>query len=72
MQALVVAPGGVGTLDELFEILTLIQTGKMQQGLPVVLFGVKFWSTIVNWQALVDFGTVNQVRWRARARSEEG
>ncbi|KAG5178863.1 hypothetical protein JKP88DRAFT_258437 [Tribonema minus] len=59
-QALVVAPGGFGTLDELFEVLTLKQTGKIQQTLPVVLFGKTFWQTVVNWQALVDFGTIAQ------------
>lgn len=49
-QALVVAPGGFGTLDELFEVLTLKQTGKIQKNLPVVLFGKTFWKTIINWQ----------------------
>eukprot|EP00611_Tribonema_gayanum_P019781 TRINITY_DN3493_c0_g2_i5.p1 TRINITY_DN3493_c0_g2~~TRINITY_DN3493_c0_g2_i5.p1 ORF type:complete len:136 (-),score=72.67 TRINITY_DN3493_c0_g2_i5:376-783(-) len=59
-QALVVAPGGFGTLDELFEVLTLKQTGKIQKTLPVVLFGKTFWQAVVNWQALVDFGTIAQ------------
>jgi hypothetical protein len=49
-QALVVAPGGVGTMDELFEVLTLKQTGKVQKDLPVVLIGEEYWKTIVNWQ----------------------
>lgn len=49
-QALVAAPGGFGTLDELFEVLTLKQTGKVQRDLPVVLIGKKFWNSIVNWQ----------------------
>ena len=57
-QALVVAPGGVGTMDELFEVLTLKQTGKVQKDLPVVLLGESYWRTIVNWQALVDHGVV--------------
>ncbi|CAN0361520.1 unnamed protein product, partial [Phaeothamnion confervicola] len=59
-QALIVAPGGFGTLDELFEVLTLKQTGKIQKTLPVVLFGKQYWQTIVNWQAVVDFGTIAQ------------
>eukprot|EP00904_Undaria_pinnatifida_P014160 jgi/Undpi1/9875/HiC_scaffold_28.g12329.m1 len=59
-QALVVAPGGFGTLDELFEVLTLKQTGKVQKNLPVILFGKDYWQTIINWQALVDFGTIAQ------------
>lgn len=49
-QALVVAPGGMGTLDELFEVLTLKQTGKVQPDLPVVLFGKAFWKAIINWE----------------------
>mmetsp|Transcript_2883 Transcript_2883/g.8993 ORF Transcript_2883/g.8993 Transcript_2883/m.8993 type:complete len:383 (+) Transcript_2883:53-1201(+) len=60
MQALVVAPGGFGTFDELFELMTLKQTGKMQSDLPVVLFGVKYWKEVINWQALADSGTINQ------------
>ena len=49
-QALVCCPGGVGTCDELFEFLTLKQTGKLPGDLPVVLFGKAFWSSIVNWE----------------------
>lgn len=51
-QALVVAPGGVGTMDELFEVLTLKQTGKVQADLPVVLLGAVYWRTIINWEVL--------------------
>lgn len=54
-QALVVAPGGVGTLDELFEVLTLRQTGKIQKELPVVLIGREYWETIVNWKVIIVF-----------------
>lgn len=57
-QALVVAPGGVGTMDELFEVLTLKQTGKVQADLPVVLLGAVFWRTIINWEAIVSYGVV--------------
>merc|ERR1719230_973102 len=49
MQALVAAPGGFGTMDEFFELITLKQTGKMNQAMPVVLFGKKYWNTVVNW-----------------------
>jgi len=60
MQALVAAPGGFGTMDELFELMTLKQTGKMNREMPIVLFGKKYWQTIVNWQALAEFGVISQ------------
>lgn len=56
--AIAVFPGGFGTLDELFETLTLIQTGRMNS-VPVLLFGQKFWESIVDWQALSDAGTIS-------------
>jgi uncharacterized protein (TIGR00730 family) len=56
-RAIVVFPGGFGTLDELFEVLTLTQTGRMAR-LPILLFGEDFWRGVVNWQALVDAGTI--------------
>lgn len=58
-QALVVAPGGLGTLDELFEILTLRQTGKVQKDLPIVLLGKEYWESVVNWKFLVNSGVMN-------------
>ena len=59
-QALIVAPGGLGTFDELFEVLTLKQTGKVQKDLPVVLIGKEFWKTVINWEALFKFGTISK------------
>lgn len=56
-KALIAFPGGYGTLDELFEALCLIQTKKMQR-IPVVLFGSKFWNSLINFQVLVDYGTI--------------
>ena len=56
-KALLAFPGGYGTLDELFEGLTLIQTQKVEP-LPIILFGEKFWNKIVNFKALVDEGTI--------------
>jgi uncharacterized protein (TIGR00730 family) len=59
-QVLIVAPGGVGTMDEIFEVLTLKQTRKIQSDLPVILLGKEYWQTIVNWQALVNYGVIGQ------------
>jgi hypothetical protein len=56
-EAIVVFPGGFGTLDELFESLTLIQTGRMKR-VPVLLFGEDYWRTVVNWDALAASGTI--------------
>jgi uncharacterized protein (TIGR00730 family) len=52
--ALVVFPGGFGTMDELFELLTLRQTGKMTKPLPVVLYDSAFWKRTINFQSFVD------------------
>lgn len=57
-KAIAVFPGGYGTLDELFETLTLIQTERMER-IPVLLFGEDFWRRIVNWEALADAGTIS-------------
>lgn len=57
-RAICVFPGGFGTLDELFEALTLIQTGRMQR-VPFLLFGKAFWEKIINWEALSDAGTIS-------------
>lgn len=58
-KAVVLFPGGFGTLDEMFEILTLVQTGKMKKRMPIVLFGAKFWDEVVNFDALVRHGTIS-------------
>ncbi len=56
-RAVCAFPGGFGTLDELFETLTLVQTGRMKQ-VPILLFGREFWEKVVNWQALAEAGTI--------------
>lgn len=57
-KAITAFPGGFGTMDELFESLTLIQTGRMDR-IPVILFGKEFWNTMFNFKALADFGTIS-------------
>jgi uncharacterized protein (TIGR00730 family) len=57
-KAICVFPGGFGTMDEMFEALTLIQTGRMQR-VPFLLFGKAFWQKIINWDALADAGTIS-------------
>lgn len=57
-KAICVFPGGFGTMDETFEALTLIQTGRMQR-VPFLLFGRAFWEKIINWEALADAGTIS-------------
>tara|TARA_B100000287_G_C20630192_1_gene779496 strand:- start:71 stop:883 length:813 start_codon:yes stop_codon:yes gene_type:complete len=58
-KALIVWPGGFGTLDELMEVLTLIQTKKIKTQLPIVLYGKEFWENVVNWNYLVEIGTIS-------------
>lgn len=57
-KAITFFPGGFGTLDELFETLTLVQTRRMEP-LPILLFGREFWRRVVNWRALSDAGTIS-------------
>ena len=59
-KGLVIFPGGFGTMDELFEILTLAQTDKLAKKILVVIYGREYWSKILNFQAFVDAGTVSQ------------
>ncbi|RMF15701.1 MAG: LOG family protein, partial [Alphaproteobacteria bacterium] len=58
-RGLVCFPGGYGTLDELFETLTLIQTGRIEP-IPVLLYRREWWERLVNWQQLVDEGMIEQ------------
>jgi len=58
-KAVVLFPGGFGTLDELFEILTLVQTRKTRKRMPIVLFGSEYWDEVINFGALVKYGTIS-------------
>ena len=57
-RALVVFPGGFGTLDELTEILTLAQTGKLERSIPVLIYGTSYWKEVINFDALVRHGVI--------------
>merc|ERR1719401_1398556 len=59
-MGLVVAPGGLGTCDELFELLTLMQTNKIKRALPVILIGSKFWKDCIQWDAFVNYGMISE------------
>jgi uncharacterized protein (TIGR00730 family) len=58
-KAMVVMPGGFGTLDEFMETVTLVQTLKIKKALPIVLFGKEFWSEVLHLEPLVKFGTIS-------------
>ena len=58
-RALVVFPGGFGTLDELMEMLTLVQTGKIDRSIPIILYGTSYWKEIINFDALVRHGMIS-------------
>jgi uncharacterized protein (TIGR00730 family) len=57
-RAVAVFPGGFGTFDEMFELLCLVQTGKMK-ALPILLFGKEFWTRVINFEALAEEGTIS-------------
>src|SRR3954463_15872802 len=58
-EAVIVFPGGFGTLDELFELLTLVQTRKMRKPMPIVVFGADYWRKVVDFDELVRHGTID-------------
>ncbi len=59
-KAIVALPGGLGTLDELFEILTLKQTRKVTKPIPIVLYNEKFWKKLINFDFLIDMGMISK------------
>jgi uncharacterized protein (TIGR00730 family) len=58
-RGLVAFPGGFGTLDEIMEILTLTQTGKLERHIPVILYGSEYWNEIINFKALLHHGVIS-------------
>jgi uncharacterized protein (TIGR00730 family) len=59
-KAIIIFPGGFGTLDEMMEALTLVQTKKVEKEMTIVLYGEKYWRKILNFQALIDAGVIEE------------
>lgn len=59
-KALIVFPGGFGTMDELFEILTLVQTQKLKRQIEIILYGKSYWEEILNFKAFVKYGMISE------------
>src|SRR5271165_6832411 len=60
-KALIVFPGGFGTMDELWEMLTLLQTGKLSSHHLILIYGKKYWDRVLNWRYMVQSGTISQI-----------
>lgn len=58
-KAMVIFPGGFGTLDEFMEVVTLVQTFKIKKRLPIVLYGTEYWDQVLNFEPMVRFGTIS-------------
>jgi len=59
-KAFAIFPGGFGTLDELFEVLTLLQTKKLTKRIPIIIYGSEYWNKVININAMVEYGTINK------------
>jgi len=63
-KALIVFPGGFGTMDELWEMLTLMQTGKLQRRNLILIYGRSYWDRVINWREMLNWGTINQHEYK--------
>ena len=63
-KALIVFPGGFGTMDELWEMLTLLQTGKLPKQNIILIYGRKYWDDVLNWKVMVNSGTINEEEYK--------
>jgi uncharacterized protein (TIGR00730 family) len=63
-KALIVFPGGFGTMDELWEVLTLLQTGKIDTHHLILIYGRKYWDKVINWRHMVSSGTVSEREYK--------
>jgi hypothetical protein len=59
-KALIVFPGGFGTMDELWEILTLMQNGKLQRRNLILIYGRRYWNRVIDWREMLNWGTINR------------
>ena len=59
-KALIVFPGGFGTMDELWEMLTLMQTGKLQRRNLILIYGRRYWHRVIDWREMLNWGTINR------------
>jgi len=63
-KALIVFPGGFGTMDELWEMLTLLQTGKLPKNNLIIIYGRKYWDEVLNFRAMVRWGMISQSEYK--------
>ena len=64
-KGMVIFPGGFGTLDELFEVLTLMQTKKLGKRLPIVVYGSEYWKQVIHFDAMLKYGTISKLAYNS-------